>query len=323
MNASRPACKKGVLSTPDSTGIFSAANSSTLPQKSHQTPKKKLAAAAKEYQSAKVVTDPLLKSLDIEMSSSQETASTDNAVEQSQAEILDIDNVFTKYNQTDSIGKRIKSEAVVLHNKYLEREVATTEKFVMDMGLSSILDLSHPEDNLQGYLFSEEDLNDYFYGRFKLQETSHMVATHIDSVSSLALKKGLFIALKYLSKIQSLESTEEVLSNYLDIYRHVLVVLGDEKHLLNAIVTNNKSVSEQDVNGIWLPIIKRLSNVRQLIRIKQGETVNSFTSKRKQAAYPDHEKVRGFKIDIRMLLDYENYEFDLCAGEVAINSKES
>lgn len=106
--------------------------------------KKKLAAAAKEYQSAKFVTDSLLKSLDIEMSSSQETASTDNAVEESQAEILDIDNVFTKYNQTDSIGKRIESEAVVLHNKYLEREVATTEKFVMDMGLSSILDLSHP-----------------------------------------------------------------------------------------------------------------------------------------------------------------------------------
>ncbi|KAI9330123.1 hypothetical protein BD770DRAFT_287088, partial [Pilaira anomala] len=58
------------------------------------------------------------------------------------------------------------------------------------------------------------------------------------------------------------------------------------------------------------------------IRIKQGETVNSYTSKRKQAAYPNNEKVRGFKIDIRLLLEYENHEIDLCAGEVAINSND-
>jgi hypothetical protein len=56
--------------------------------------------------------------------------------------------------------------------------------------------------------------------------------------------------------------------------------------------------------------------------MKQGEAVNSYTSKRKQAAYPNHEKVRGFKIDIRLLLDYEKHEIDLCAGEVAINAND-
>ncbi|CAO3657259.1 unnamed protein product [Mucor hiemalis] len=59
------------------------------------------------------------------------------------------------------------------------------------------------------------------------------------------------------------------------------------------------------------------------IRMKQGETVNSYTSKRKQAAYPNYEKVNGFIIDLRLLLDYEKYEIDLCAGEVAINSNDA
>lgn len=54
--------------------------------------------------------------------------------------------------------------------------------------------------------------------------------------------------------------------------------------------------------------------------MKQGETINLFTTKRKQAQYFDHEKVKGFKIDVRLLLDYDQNEIDLCAGEVAINT---
>ncbi|GAA5807020.1 hypothetical protein MFLAVUS_000369 [Mucor flavus] len=139
----------------------------------------------------------------------------------------------------------------------------------------------------------------------------------------MALEKGFFIALKYISKIQSLESTGEVPFNYLEIFRHVLIVLGEEKHLISDIVTNKKSISEQDVYSIWFPIIKKLVCIGKIIRMKQGETVNSYTSKRKQAAYPNYENVSGFKIDIRLLLDYEKYEIDLCAGDVAINSNDA
>lgn len=102
-----------------------------------------------------------------------------------------------------------------------------------------------------------------------------------------------------------------------------LIILGKEKHLISAIVTNKKTISEQDVYSIWFPIIKKLVCIGKIIRMKQGETVNSYTSKRKQAAYPNYEKVSGFKIDIRLLLDYEKYEIDLCAGEVAINSNDA
>ncbi|KAL9547392.1 hypothetical protein PS6_007169 [Mucor atramentarius] len=124
----------------------------------------------------------------------------------------------------------------------------------------------------------------------------------------------LYRKAQYPSKIQSLEFTGEVLFNYLEVFRHVLIVLDEEKHLISAIVTNKKSTSEQDVYSIWFPIIKRLVCIGKAIRMKQGETVNSYTSKRKRAAYPNYEKERGFKIDIRLLVDYEKYEIDLCAG---------
>lgn len=33
--------------------------------------------------------------------------------------------------------------------------------------------------------------------------------------------------------------------------------------------------------------------------------------------------MRRFETDIRLLLDYDKYEFDLCVGEVAINSNDT
>jgi hypothetical protein len=56
--------------------------------------------------------------------------------------------------------------------------------------------------------------------------------------------------------------------------------------------------------------------------MKQGETVNTYTTKRKQIHYYDHDKIKGSKIDARILLDYHKQEIDLCAGEVAINAFE-
>ncbi|KAI9273987.1 hypothetical protein EDC94DRAFT_115654 [Helicostylum pulchrum] len=75
--------------------------------------------------------------------------------------------------------------------------------------------------------------------------------------------------------------------------------------------------------------------------MKKGETTNSFTSKRKQFRYSDQVRVKGFKIDVRLLLyrftsqyltilgrvhnklDYERKEIDLCSGEVAIDANDA
>jgi hypothetical protein len=82
-------------------------------------------------------------------------------------------------------------------------------------------------------------------------------------------------------------------------------------------------VSEQGVYTIWFPIIKKLVDIRKVARMKQGETVDSFTTKRKQASYLSHDKMKGFKIDMRLLLDYKQTEVDLCSREVASNAKDS
>jgi hypothetical protein len=55
--------------------------------------------------------------------------------------------------------------------------------------------------------------------------------------------------------------------------------------------------------------------------MKQGETINAYTTKKKKKIrYHDHDKIKGFKIDVRLLLDYHKQEIDLCAGVVAINA---
>jgi hypothetical protein len=88
----------------------------------------------------------------------QESTTCEEAIASNQTDILDVDNVFTKYNRTDSIGKRIKHKAVAIHNQYIDRvDSFPAAKFVMETGLSSILDLTHPENNHQGYLFSKEE----------------------------------------------------------------------------------------------------------------------------------------------------------------------
>ncbi|KAI8886144.1 hypothetical protein K501DRAFT_270061 [Backusella circina FSU 941] len=57
--------------------------------------------------------------------------------------------------------------------------------------------------------------------------------------------------------------------------------------------------------------------------MKQGETANPYTTKRKQIHYPTHEKVKGIKIDAQLLLDYNKNKINLCNGEVAIKSKDT
>ncbi|KAI8987002.1 hypothetical protein BDB01DRAFT_784235 [Pilobolus umbonatus] len=89
---------------------------------------------------------------------------------------------------------------------------------------------------------------------------------------------------------------------------------------INSIIENNRSISEQDVHTLWLPNIKRIVSIKKIIRMKQGETMNLFTTKRQTGPVFDHEKIKGFKIDVRLLLDYGRNESDLCAGEVAINT---
>ncbi|RCH84365.1 hypothetical protein CU098_006202, partial [Rhizopus stolonifer] len=278
---------------------------------------KNLANAAKEYQTAKYEADVFLKALDVDSSdsSSEDDGTVELQTPLTQSAIEESDNVFTTENQAESVGKRIKQEAVNIHNEYVKGvDVGTQAKLVMEL--------------------EWKQLEDYFNKKYKLKTTTTIPKTVIDTwstVAQLATRKGAFVALKYTAKIQSLESTSEVNYIFLEILKHMqklilfysVLVLHQDTDLINGIIENNGSISEQDVYALWFPIIKKIISMKKIIRMKQGETTNLYTTKRKQAQYFDHEKVKGFKIDARLLVDYGRNEIDLCAGEVAVNTHDA
>lgn len=111
--------------------------------------------------------------------------------------------MFTVENKTESVGQRIKQEAINIHRPYTKgTDVSAAAKIVMNLGLSSILDFTREEDVYQRCIFSNQEwklLEDYFNKKYKFEITAQ-----------LAINRGNFTALKYISKIQSLESTSEV-----------------------------------------------------------------------------------------------------------------
>ncbi|KAG2207746.1 hypothetical protein INT47_011866 [Mucor saturninus] len=109
---------------------------------------KGLANAAKDYQAAKFEADALLKALDVDIiNSSSEDDTPELQAPSRQLIIAETDNVFTVQNQTESVRKRIKQEAMNIHNEYVkEVNIGSEAKLVMDLGLSSILDLTHEKD---------------------------------------------------------------------------------------------------------------------------------------------------------------------------------
>lgn len=133
-----------------------------------------MANAAKNYQAAKFEADALLKSLDVD---SIDSSSGDDTPELqaplTQSTIAETDNVFTVQNQTESEGKQIKQEAMNIHNEYVKGvNIGAEAKLVMDLGLSSILDLTHEKDVYQKYIFSDQEwkqLEDSFNKKYRFK----------------------------------------------------------------------------------------------------------------------------------------------------------
>lgn len=92
--------------------------------------------------------------------------------------------------------------------------------------------------------------------------------------------------------------------------------------MINSIDSSQGLISEQDLCTLWFPIIKKIASLKKVIRMKQGETVNQYTTRSKQDQYPGEDKIIGYKIDVRLLLDYEENGIDLYVGEVALNAND-
>ncbi|KAG2229761.1 hypothetical protein INT48_004765 [Thamnidium elegans] len=52
-------------------------------------------------------------------------------------------------------------------------------------------------------------------------------------------------------------------------------------------------------------------------KLKGGESINPNPTFNKQELYDGAEKVAGFKVDFRIILDADNNEYDVGAGEAA------
>ncbi|KAG2207711.1 hypothetical protein INT47_011831 [Mucor saturninus] len=101
---------------------------------------KGLANAAKDYQAAKFEADALLKALDVDIINSSSEDDTPELQAPTQSTISETDNVFTVQNQTESVRKRIKQEAMNIHNEYVkEVSIGSEAKLVMDLGVMRYL----------------------------------------------------------------------------------------------------------------------------------------------------------------------------------------
>ncbi|KAI8140956.1 hypothetical protein BJV82DRAFT_620156 [Fennellomyces sp. T-0311] len=69
---------------------------------------------------------------------------------------------------------------------------------------------------------------------------------------------------------------------------------------------------------VWSPILDALFNIDGIIRTKLGDSVNMYSSLRKQDMYKEHaagRAITGFKIDFRTLWDH-GQEYNVGAGEL-------
>lgn len=68
---------------------------------------------------------------------------------------------------------------------------------------------------------------------------------------------------------------------------------------------------------IWFKLFKKMFPPGNNMRIKSGESIFDVSTSKKKELYPESKYVRGFKIDIRFVVDVGEKEVDLAAAEIA------
>ncbi|SAL97550.1 hypothetical protein [Absidia glauca] len=105
----------------------------------------------------------------------------------------------------------------------------------------------------------------------------------------------------------------------LRVMEHIVESVDQYSHLLEC--ESDKTATEYDYLGcLWMPLFRRLIN-DLTIRLKSGESTYHYSTKNKQDLYFDASRVNGFKIDLRLLTDANNTEYDICSMEVCCDDK--
>ncbi|KAF9380165.1 hypothetical protein BGX21_002450 [Mortierella sp. AD011] len=230
-------------------------------------------------------------------------------------------------NRKETVGHIIKKAAVeplpTMELTY------SAERRIMALGMSSILDLIDLSDEGQlKTLFNEEE-QDLLKEKYKyLQEYDPQISyisdelrMHLDLLAISLSKSQLQGARSYVLR-QILSSNDEMSRN-LNVIQHVVETHIFYEHILSSSSTGRKDVdiSELDyLSDVWKPLFSRLlMGSAAKIRNKGGETTMPYSNEEKRLMYDDNATV-AFKVDCRILIDYEREEHDLAVIEVAKNT---
>jgi hypothetical protein len=224
-----------------------------------------------------------------------------------------------------SIGTTIKRKAILLLDKLQEEKVLLPrERKIMSNGLSSILDLVDESYESQRSLFTAKEWNlikKNVMTRYPLQ----------------AVEKNLELASIWQIIYGTMQTTRDLKHGTLYIYEmyqkhygsalmpalrvmeHIVESVYQYSHLLEC--EFDTTATEYDYLGyLWMPLFRRLIN-DLTIRLKSGESAYHYSTKNKQDLYFDASRVNGFKIDLRLLTDANDTEYDICSMEVCCDDK--
>lgn len=226
-----------------------------------------------------------------------------------------------------NVKETVFNDAVKIHDKYKANVKLSEIKLeAMALGLSCIVDL---RGKSQTSSFSDEvwsKLVSKYHTRF-IMSPPEFSKSYLDKwrhAKQLYMENGddgMNEARKYICRLQ-LKDIRETDARMLDFFQSLISLHQANSFMLDK--RNESKVSERDyLYQLWLPIFRSLFNINNnTVRIKTGETVLQGSSEAKAALYADQTHVIGFKIDLRILLDIGQEEFDLVCGEGCLESAE-
>ncbi|CEJ02319.1 hypothetical protein RMCBS344292_16327 [Rhizopus microsporus] len=206
-----------------------------------------------------------------------------------------------------SVGTTIKKEAVRLRPSYFQLEY--DEKYLVDLGLNSILFLCRSRDAGQARLFSEESWRKLkeVYGQV-LENHADPVSKYEEKLSKLEKlgKADLRDARAYAFK-NEMKSTRSDQADLFAIYAHYLEVMEYHGYIFDKDI----DITEADLTvKMWGGLFEKLFR-RAKLRCKWGESVGDSSG---AADSP------GFKVDLRVIKDTlsrRNKEADIGNMEIA------
>lgn len=239
------------------------------------------------------------------------------------------DNNTSSSSKLDKNTKSLKETLYAcreeIHERYKQGKSLTGDELkTMKYGLSCILDLSETRENVTRCLFEPKvwsrTVNNNKKFIMKIHKLEKSLQEKWEAITTLImLENRISNAEKYISLLRSKSDISAENQHILDFFSNILCLVDANQFILEP--SNHTKVSERDfAYQIWLPLLKKLFHINNdLVRIKVGETVLSGSTYSKADLYPNYDIIVGFRVDIRVIFDSKQDEFDIVCGESCIS----